>query len=191
MPAAARGLNLLESPQVFLRFGFILATLLCSHSVRGQPVISRQAAQALVARYVAADTSGQGLADSTDALLLPCEGDRATDEIEPVAKVAILSASGGRDSAHVTVEYRVLGEANSEDAVRAGATNWRFTKQVRAQIDTFVVVRDSTDQLRIVCGPYPGNHWGVSVMKLRATHMDARSRIAWSSALRESGILRP
>jgi hypothetical protein len=140
-------------------------------------------ARRIVERYLSADTSGAGLADSTDALLLPCEGDRATDGIAPVGTARVTDSFARADTVGVTVEYRVLGYAQSWDTAQVGRENWRFTNDVHSELDTFLVVRDASQQSRILCGPYHGNHWATSVMAPLLQSMDSASRAAWARAL--------
>ena len=153
-------------------------------------VTSRQdfarTARNVVQRYISADTAGAGLSDSIDALLLPCEGDRATDGIAPVLRARIRGASNEEDTLLLVAEYEVLGAAQSWDTAEVGHQNWRFTKGLALEQDTMLVVQDSEGHARIVCGPYHGNHWGTSVMALLTSSMNDSSKLAWSTAVGEA-----
>ena len=146
-------------------------------------------ARRLVEKYVTADTAGDGLTDSTESLFVACEGDRAVDFVEPIVTAVVGLGTRDRDTVLVIAQYSILGTAESWDTTQLGHQNWRFKKNVRIRADTFLVVRDSSLQPHIVCGPYHGNHWSASVMSSRLPFMDDSSRQAWKAALSEvSGL---
>ena len=178
-----RETNMLVNDNSTLRMVLLVLALTACHSASptsdSEDVLN---ARRLVEQYVAADTAGAGLSDSAESLFVACEGDRAVDFVEPVAAVVIGLGARNHDTVRVVAQYSVLGTAESWDPAQLGHQNWRFKKNVRIRADTFLVVRDSSPQPRIVCGPYHGNHWSVSVMSSRLPFMDDSSRQAWKAA---------
>ena len=161
---------------------FLLAPLMvaCSsppgHSAKIPPVTDPVAT---AEAFIRMDTSGQGDLHGFDSLFTPCDGDRASDQLEPVitANARRLLAHG--DTARFSVIYHSLGWVQSSDM--HSKAQWVFRDSLHESIDTIEIV-PAGGSLLIICGPYHGNHLGLSAMDSLLANFEPRSRLAWRQA---------
>ena len=146
-----------------------------------------RAAAALVERFVAADTSDN--AEAAAALVLPlgngiayCE--LGTDGYNIASSVTLTDTIARRDTVWVVAKYEVLGTWWSEDSHHVGLNSARFRADPHPELDTFVVVRDSTGRLGISCDHHvPPNHPSPAHWSTVDTHFDSASLAAWNSVM--------
>jgi hypothetical protein len=141
--------------------------------------LSDRDALAAVERYLAAEQAGTYLSDSVRVYGCEDAYQPSTDITAPIARARIVQNTHTRDTAHVLVEYLVLGYAWSGERV-AG-----FRDSVRLDTVDFIVVRDSVGEARIGCGPYPAMHTSVAAFERAfVSYLDSVSTTRWQSALR-------
>jgi len=141
----------------------------------------------VVERFLAAERDGQ--VDSALALYCGCNVLPVADEVVPVFRTRVLRSSVGADTAKVVIEYLDLGQAHSLDRRSAGPRNFRFIAEVRREVATLSVVRDSIGRLRIACA-FPPQHWSVQYFERFAKDLDDSSRTQWVRALHEARTLK-
>ncbi len=158
-----------------------------------QPPLVREAT-ALVAKFVAADTMGD--AKAAEALWYPsppgggvpyCE--LAAEGFEIMRSAAVLTGTVVGDSVRVSVRYKILGHAWSEDPQTAGRTSWRFKRRVTDKTFVLSVVRDSVGKLWIACiRRVPPNHLTISKWRELVPLLDSRSLEEWNAAVRDDAL---
>lgn len=146
-----------------------------------RPSISDADAVGLVRQFVALDSMGKGSLAVANRLFEPCDA-RVTDQVEPVTRILLRSSYKAGDTIAIPAEYHVVGYASSQDEREVGPQNWRFAYEPTVQVDTFRVLRDSTGELRIACGPHYGNHPALGSMEWMSPKLDSASAVQWSRA---------
>lgn len=138
---------------------------------------SVQEGRELVERFLAAELAGDYMSEATR--IYGCEEDfqPSTDKVEPVTAATILRVSILDDTVQVSVEYQILGYGHFGDQAS------QFTADARVDTVMFRVVKDTTDQAQIYCGPHPANHWGLATMERFVDTFDDASRSQWLGAL--------
>jgi hypothetical protein len=126
------------------------------------------AAESVVSRFLAADTSGDfdgaialATAGMVDDELGPC--DYTYDAIEVVESASLVTSTMVGDTAVFGVEFRTLGVGVPGDPAQAGPKYWRFYGRRAATRTTVRVAQDSTGRMRVVCDPsHPPMHRGLA-----------------------------
>jgi hypothetical protein len=154
----------------------------CQESIRTRTISDADASR-LVRQFVALDSAGKGYLAAANRLFEPCEA-RVSDQVEPVTRVLLQPSHRSGDTIAVPVEYHIVGYATSHEEREVGPRNWRFRYAPVVQLDTFRVVRDSSGELRIACGPHYGNHPSLTSMEWMSAKLDSASAAAWRRAQR-------
>lgn len=132
--------------------------------------------KAAVERFLAAELAGDYMSEATR--IYGCEEDYqpSTDTVEPVGAANVLGVSTFEDTVRVHVEYWILGYSYLGD-------HSQFMAEARVDTVMFQVVKDTTNQVRIFCGPHTANHWGVAAMEPFLGTFDDRSHQQWLDAI--------
>jgi hypothetical protein len=151
-----------------------LASLLLQ--AQGPRGVSAKLGRQIVQHYLTAELAGLDTSQATR--LYGCKGgyDPSTDYVLPVVSAVVIGAQQGTDTAVVTVAYRVLGRAYL-------GQHSTFRDSVSSDTVRFAVVRDSTGEARVGCGPHAAEHYSFRTVSHFVSRFDPESRRAWQRAL--------